>query len=220
MPRGRGTPAGLSAQGIARTALRVADEDGLAALTIRRVARRLGVEPMSIYNHFASKDAMLDAVWDEILGSAVLAPDHPEPTWQGYLRQTAAGYRAALLAHPNVLPVMLERHARTPQSLDLVQAVIAGLTARGLPLGAAVDLVNVVSMLAISHALTEHRSSGESGPPPLDPVRHALLLQVVLDSAGDDPAAEDARRFHDAIEALIIGYTALIGADRGESGAG
>ncbi len=63
MSRGRGTPAGLSRELIARTALELADEQGLRALTIRGVAQRLGVEPMSIYNHFANKEAMLDGVW-------------------------------------------------------------------------------------------------------------------------------------------------------------
>lgn len=215
MPRGRGVPAGLTAQGIAQTALELADEEGLAALTVRGVARRLGVEPMSIYNHFANKEAMLDAVWDQILGTAVLAPDHPDPTWQGYLRQTAAGYREALLAHPNVLPIMLDRHARTTQSLDLVQTVIAGLTARSVPLMLAVDLINVISLLAITHAITEHRSMGDTEPPPLDPERHTLLIQVIIQSAGHDPAADDARRFHEAIDALIRGYTARMNADGG-----
>lgn len=213
MPRGRGTPAGLSGTLIAQTALRLADEEGLAALTIRGVARRLGVEPMSIYNHFASKDAMLDGVWDEILASAVLAPDHPDPTWQGYLRQTAAGYRRALLAHPGVLPTMLDRTARTAQSLDLVQKVIAGLSTRGVPLLLAADMVNIVSLLTIAHVITEHRSMSVTEPPPIDPDRHALLLEVIRQSASLDPVADDERRFRAAVDALVHGYGAAIQAD-------
>lgn len=207
MPRGQGIPAGLSRQRIAHAALELADEEGLAALTIRGLARRLGVEPMSIYNHVRSKDALLDAVWDELMATAILSPEHPDPTWQGYLRQIVTGYRTALLAHPSVLPAMLDRHARTSQSLDLVQTVTAGLTARGVPLMLAVDMVNVVSMLTIAHALTEHRSLAQTEPPPLDPERHALLLQAILLSADQDPAVDDARRFHEALDALISGYT-------------
>lgn len=96
MSRGRGTPAGLSREFIARTALELADEQGLRALTIRGVAHRLGVEPMSIYKHLANKEAMLDGVWDEILDSVILAADHPDPTWQGYLRHIA---RSAIGRH-------------------------------------------------------------------------------------------------------------------------
>lgn len=210
MSRGRGVPAGLSPAQIARAALTLADDEGLAALTIRGVAQRLDVKPMAIYNHFASKDAMLDAVWDEVLGSAVLAEDHPETSWQGYLRRTALGYRQALLAHPNVLPAMLDRHARTAQSLDLVQTVIAGLTARGVPLMLAVDLVNVISVFVIAHALAERRSAGQTELPPIDPDRHALLVQVILASADADDAADDERRFTDAVDALVLGYTARI----------
>ena len=213
MSRGRGVPAGLNPTLIARSALALADTEGLAALTIRGVARRLDVKPMAIYNHFANKDAMLDAVWDEVLGTAVLAEDHPEASWQGYLRQTAFGYRRALLAHPNVLPVMLDRHARTAQSLDLVQTVIAGLTARGVPLMLAVDIVNVISMFVIAHVLAEHRSIGQTEPPPIDPERHALLLQVLLASADLDDAADDERRFAEAVDALIKGYASRIGTD-------
>lgn len=220
MPRGQGIPAGLSAQRIAQAALQLADDEGLAALTIRGVARRLGVEPMSIYHHVAGKEALFDAVWDEIMGAAILAPDHPDPSWQGYLRQTVTGYRAALLAHPHVLPVMLNRRARTPRSLELVQQVIAGLTTRGVPLMRAVDMVDVVSMLTIAHVLTEHRSLAQPEPPALDPERHGLLLQVIMQSIELDPAAEDARRFRNALDALIHGYAAQLSGDADSDGPG
>lgn len=210
MARGPGVPAGLSAARIARAALELADEAGLPALTIRGVARRLQVEPMSIYNHLAGKGALLDAVWDEVLSEGALPADHPAATWQEYLRDTAFRYREALLAHPKVLPLMLERYARTPQSLDLVQTAIAGLTTRGVPLMVSVDMVNVISMLTIAHALSEHRFADVTEPPPLDPERHALLAEIIARSMDHDPAEDDARRFRDAIDALVKGYAARL----------
>lgn len=208
--RGRGIAAGLSTAMVSRAALELADEGGLAALSVRGVARRLKVKPMSIYHYFQNKDALLDALWDEVLHEGVLPDGHPSSTWQDYLRQTAYSYREALLAHPKVLPLMLERQARTQRSLDLVQRTIAGLRDRGLPLMVAVDLVNVVSMFTIAHTLSEHRYAGQTEPPPIDPARNPLLLEIVALSAGHDPAEDDARRFREAIEALIDGYDGRI----------
>ncbi len=211
--RGPGVPAGLSAQRIAQAALALADEQGLPALTVRGVARWLGVEPMSIYHYFAGKDALLDGVWDEVLAEGAVPVDHPSASWQEFLRATAQRYRSALLAHPNVLPLMLERSARTARSLDVVQAAISGLTGRGVPLMLAVDMVNVVSLFTIAHAISEHRFDPSAPPPPVDPERHALLLEIIVRSMADDPAEDDARRYREAIDALIAGFAVRLAGD-------
>lgn len=207
MARGPGERAGLTAELVARTALELADDGGLAALTVRGVARRLGVEPMSLYNHFANKDALLDTVWTQVLRHGVLPDDHPADTWQAYARDTAHRYRAALLEHPNVLPLMAERSARTAEALDLVQQTVRGLTSRGAPLTLAFDLVDVLSMFTIAHALIERRAPDAGAPPGLDPQRHRLLMEYAAVAAGRDPVEADAQRFDDAVNALVSGYS-------------
>lgn len=211
MARGPGRSAGLTASAVAHAALRLADEQGMAALTVRGVARRLGVEPMSIYHYFASKEALLDAVWDEVLARGVLPPEHPAESWQEFLRATAQHFRKALRAHPNVLSLMLGRGARTARSLDLVQATLAGLTSRGVPLMLALDMTNVLSLFTVAHTISEHRGGTDEPPMAIDPVRHALLVEIVGRSVALDPVTDDERRFTEAVDALIAGYDVRIG---------
>lgn len=213
MVRGPGIPAGLTTLAIARTALELADEQGIAALTVRGVARRLGVEPMSIYHYFAGKEALLDAVWDEVLAEGMLPAQHPADSWQEFLRATAHRYRDALRAHPNLLSLMLGRGARTARSLDLVQAAIVGLTTRGVPLMLALDIINVLSLFSLAHTMSEHRSDADEAPAAIDPVRHALLVDAVGRRMTVDPAADDDRRFAETVEALITGYAPRIAED-------
>lgn len=206
MARGPGVPAGLTAERVARAALELADEQGMAALSVRGVARHLGVEPMSIYHYFSSKEQLLDAVWDEVLAEALVPIDGPADSWQDFLRATAHGYRAALQVHPNVLTLMLGRGARTPRALDLVQETIAGLESRGVPLLLALDMTNVMSLFALAHTINEHRADADEPPAAIDLQRHVLLVEAVRQSAMLDPAADDDRRFAEAVDALIAGY--------------
>ena len=70
----------LSRVNIAETALRVLDEEGTDALTVRRVAERLGVRAQSLYNHVASKDEILDAI-TEIIDGAIDTAALADPDW-------------------------------------------------------------------------------------------------------------------------------------------
>ena len=64
--------AALTRQRIVELALEIIDEDGLEALNMRRLAAEAGVKPMSLYHHFANKDAILDAAWPRTIAAAAL----------------------------------------------------------------------------------------------------------------------------------------------------
>jgi AcrR family transcriptional regulator len=76
---GRRSDLALSRESIARAALAILDEDGAAAVTLRNIAARLGVQSPSLYNHVTSKDDILDAVTElidrEIANSPLADPD-------------------------------------------------------------------------------------------------------------------------------------------------
>lgn len=82
------------------------DEDGLEAVTMRRIGRELGVEAMSLYNHVQDKEDILDSICEEVL-TEFLVPE--EEGWDQLARLGAREYRRLLLAHPNVLTLMSER---------------------------------------------------------------------------------------------------------------
>ncbi|MYT23139.1 TetR family transcriptional regulator, partial [Streptomyces sp. SID7760] len=77
----------LSRDRVLRAAVDLADEGGVAAVTIRAVAERLGVKPMSLYHHVPHKEAILDGIVDAVFAEIELPLD--EPDWRAALRHRA-----------------------------------------------------------------------------------------------------------------------------------
>ncbi|GIH11908.1 TetR/AcrR family transcriptional regulator C-terminal domain-containing protein [Rugosimonospora africana] len=92
--------AALTREAIVAAAIRVADAEGLAAVSVRRLAIELDARPMSIYSYarIESKEELFDLMVDEVCAE-MLVPDLPDP-WRPALRAVATRTRAALLAHP------------------------------------------------------------------------------------------------------------------------
>jgi len=96
----------LTRQRIVRAALRIMDEEGLEAVTMRRIGRALGVEAMSLYNHVRDKEEILDSICEEVLSEFEI----PEARdWRGAMRAGAKEYRRLLLTHPRVITLMTGR---------------------------------------------------------------------------------------------------------------
>ncbi|HEX3780098.1 MAG TPA: TetR/AcrR family transcriptional regulator C-terminal domain-containing protein [Pseudonocardiaceae bacterium] len=83
---------------VLQAALDLLDEVGLDALTTRRLAERLGVQPGALYRHFDSKRALLNAMVEVVVGGGPL-PQPAEESWDEQTRTIAIGARAALLSH-------------------------------------------------------------------------------------------------------------------------
>src|SRR5262245_54238927 len=92
----------LSRERIVATATMLIDAEGLPALSIRRLADELGVRGPSLYNHFGTKDEILDAVADAIT-EQVDTSFFDRLDWRLALRQWGRSYRDALAAHPNIV---------------------------------------------------------------------------------------------------------------------
>jgi AcrR family transcriptional regulator len=97
----------LSRDLVVRTALRLMDEEGVEAVTMRRVGRELGVEAMSLYNHVRDKEDLLDGVTESVLAEFEWEPGTDDWVEQG--RRAAREWRRLLRAHPNVIRLMIER---------------------------------------------------------------------------------------------------------------
>jgi AcrR family transcriptional regulator len=96
-------------------ALQIIDADGADGLSMRRLARALGRDPMILYRHAPNKAALLDGVAETVL--AQLTVDSPDLDWAAQLRTIARDYRALALAHPNVVPLLVTRPLATPLAL-------------------------------------------------------------------------------------------------------
>jgi AcrR family transcriptional regulator len=96
----------LSRERIVRAALRIMDQEGLDAVTMRRIGRDLGVEAMSLYNHVQDKEDILDGICEEVLAEFRIPPVEG---WAESARLGAREFRRLLLAHPNVIRLMTDR---------------------------------------------------------------------------------------------------------------
>ncbi|MDP9796589.1 AcrR family transcriptional regulator [Catenuloplanes nepalensis] len=142
----------LSRERIIATATALIDEEGLGAVSTRRLAAELGVRGPSLYNHFATKDEILDAVADSIIehvDTGVFA-DRP---WPEALRTWGHSYRAALAAHPNIVPHMARGPGRRPAALRMADAVYGGLVREGWPPARATHIGALMRYLVAGSAL-------------------------------------------------------------------
>jgi len=96
-------------------ALQIIDRDGAEGLSMRRLARALGRDPMILYRHAPNKAALLDGVAEIVLTQ--LKVDSADPDWAAQLRAVARDYRALALAHPHVVPLLVTRPLATPLGL-------------------------------------------------------------------------------------------------------
>ncbi len=129
----KGPKPALSLDEIVEAAIELADADGLEALSMRRLARELGVGTMSLYRYVPDKRVLLDLMLD-----TVSAPDHdarpaPGRPWREVLEAEALLGRELYLRHPWVLQVNWTRPVLGPNTIAGLELTLAGLTE--LPLG-------------------------------------------------------------------------------------
>lgn len=122
MPR----PRSLTDDQLVAAALAVVDRDGLAALTMRAVAKELGVATMGLYRYVSDRQALEVLVVDHVFGSVDLAlPDGP---WQERARVLLDRIRVAVARHPAVVPLVLRHRQAAPASLRLIESMLAVLS--------------------------------------------------------------------------------------------
>jgi TetR/AcrR family transcriptional regulator, tetracycline repressor protein len=119
----------LSRDLIVREALALLREDGAGALSMRRLADRLGVAPNALYTHVRGKADLVDGLIDQVYAGLELDPD-PAGDWPEQLAAISRDVRAQLLAHPAVVPLALQQPGLGPNSLRLGEAPSTGSCGR------------------------------------------------------------------------------------------
>jgi AcrR family transcriptional regulator len=145
----------LSPERIVETALRVADEEGLDALSLRRLAGLLDVTPMSIYRHVRNKSHLLDLMAESLFEQLDLASAE-EATWQDRMRRLLGSYQAIVTAHPS-MPVVISRPLVAPAQLRVTEALLAILNAAGFQPSQSALLVQVLAGMLVGPAI--HRAT-------------------------------------------------------------
>lgn len=114
--RRAGRRSALTRHDVLRAALRLIDENGVDALSMRRLGKALDRDPMRLYRFAATKDELLDGVVELVLAELEV-PVVRGDNWEDVLRRTAHAFRRIALAHPHVVPLLVTRPLATPLAL-------------------------------------------------------------------------------------------------------
>lgn len=140
----------LDRSAVVATALRLADAEGLEAVTVRRLAKELGVTPTALYWHVADKQALLDALVDQLWAEADAAVDHrvgPDP-WKG-LRQVLEALVAVFGSHPALAPLAPARILDCEPGLAITERSLELLSRAGFDAERAADAARFLLCVAL-----------------------------------------------------------------------
>jgi AcrR family transcriptional regulator len=143
----------LTRQRVLQTALAHADAQGLAALSLHKVAAELGVKAMSLYNHVDGKNALLDGLV-EVMWAEVPLPEAGKG-WQDALRQLAGDVRGLVLRHPRTAPLLTSRSVMPARELEVLDAYLTLLQEAGLTEVRAAEILRTLYAYALGFALNE-----------------------------------------------------------------
>lgn len=146
-------PTPLSRERVLCAALRLADAEGIESLSMRKLAQELGVQAMSLYNHVANKDDMLDGIVD-IVVSEIEVPSL-ETDWQTAMRRRATSAHGVLLRHPWATMPLVSRVNVGPAMLRYVNATLGCLCEAGFSLAMADQVWNAMDSHIYGFTLQE-----------------------------------------------------------------
>ena len=177
-PRGHAHKQRLSREIVLAKALEVVDEEGLEALTMRRLGQELGRDPMSLYRYAENRAALLDGVTEMVLNELVIHPDDPD--WKAQLRHIAHDLRNLALQHPNVVSLLVTRPLSTPLglrplgTLRPLEQILSLLIGAGFSPADSLHVYRAYYGFLYGHILNELQEFV------VDPDEHEVLLRLGL----------------------------------------
>lgn len=212
----RRTP--LSRERVVRAAVAMADEIGVEALSMRKLAEELAVVPMALYKHVAKKEELLDGMVDFVIGE-IEAPISGTD-WKAAARARILAARRALRRHPWASRVVESRTNTTPAVLDYMNSMI-GIFRNG---GFSADLTHH-AMHAMGSRLLGFTQELFDDSRPLDPQtlavmvrelgpRYPHVLEIAMAASHDDGSivgqgCDDQFEFEFALDLLLDGFETL-----------
>lgn len=151
----------LSADRVLDGAVALADEIGIDALTIRRLADALDTKPMTIYHHIPNKEAILDGMVDRVFSEIERPPADLE--WKLAIRHRCLSAREALARHPWAAPLMESRTNPGPETLGHHDAVLGSLRQGGLSMEMTAHTYALIDSYVYGFALQEANLPATSG---------------------------------------------------------
>jgi AcrR family transcriptional regulator len=143
----------LSRERVLRAALALADAGGIDSMSMRKLGEELGVEAMSLYNHVANKDDILDGIVDLVFSEIALPSDRAD--WKPAMRKRAVSAHEALLRHPWAPSLMQSRTKPGPATLRHHDTVLGRFRVAGFTLVMAAHAVSVIDGYVYGFALQQ-----------------------------------------------------------------
>jgi AcrR family transcriptional regulator len=182
-------------------AVQLADREGIDALTVRRLADVLGVHPTSLYNHVASKEALLAGVVQCLFDEADLPAQ--VDSWSDWIAALARALRATARAHPGAFLALTRVPATGPRSLQQTEIALDAFRRDGFSVAEARDAVAGVSLALLGLALNESPGTAEMITP--DAARAAGAARVLEALSAED---DDGGHWEVVVDALVHGLAA------------
>ena len=213
----------LSRERVLRVALALADTGGIESLTMRKIGQELNVEAMSLYNHVANKDDILDGIVDLVFSEIALPSERAD--WKTAMRERAISARNVLLRHPWATSLMQSRTKPGPATLRHHNAVIGSLRRAGFTVDMAAHAFSVLDSYIYGFALQQtnlpYHTSEENAEFAQDILRqlraseYPHFAEMIIEHAMK-PGYDYAEEFEFGIDLILNGLERL----RLDSGAG
>jgi AcrR family transcriptional regulator len=191
----------LSAELIADTALQIIDSG--EPFSMRRLAKRLGVSAPALYKHVESKEALVELIRRSIAAAHPL-PQDDGGTWADRVAAIARAQRAAYLAHPHIVPLLIGVPIAEPAVLEIYRALAGALVSAGFDDAEVSVLLEVIDSFAIGNAL-EQGEPQQIWDDPDDDGDLARAMRV-----WSDPQARLDEAFETGLEFILGGMQARL----------
>lgn len=142
----------LTRERVVTAGLALADARGLGGVTMRALGDSLGVEAMSLYHHVANKEALLDAMVDQVFSEMVVPDDLP---WRAAVEVRCRSMREVLTRHPWALPLLESRRNPGPATLAHHDRVLGVLRGGGFSVAATAHAVSLLDAYVFGFVLQE-----------------------------------------------------------------
>jgi AcrR family transcriptional regulator len=148
---------------IAAAAMSIADQEGLDAVSMRRIAAELGAGTMTLYHYVKTKDEVLTLVVDRLLGEVLLRPGEPMPAdWRAALTLIARRTRDALMRHPWILDITDDPFFG-PNGLRHFDELLGALSTLPITLEAKMEIITAIDEFVFGHCM-QARNNAASTP--------------------------------------------------------
>jgi AcrR family transcriptional regulator len=205
----------LSRERVLRTAVAIADQHGIDAVTMRRVGDELGAEAMSLYHHVANKDALLDGAVDLVVREINDVVDELDVTgdWRAVVRRRILAARTVLLRHRWASRLLATRTALGPQVVRYHDRLVGLLHAGGLSYDLTHHALHALGSRAMgfSQELFDPGDGSSAGAlPPEVAADVPNLVAMLSEVAHDDPGStlgwcDDQSEFEFGLDLLLDG---------------